>query len=1028
MIDLKELIDRLNPEQKQAVDAIYGTSFVEAPPGSGKTQLLACRVAKLLKSEAMVSPSTILLLTYTDAGTKAMRKRLFDFIGAEAYQVNIHTFHSFCSDIIQNNLSFFKADELEPVSELESLEIAMGMIKELSIDHILKRSRGDIYYEAKRLLALFQIMKNEAWNDEHVWEGIAEKRRFIPDEDKMFSEVPDYKQDSYYDTFKEIKGDEIIHGYPREYFYLKANKKSGVRAGDLKTAKIQEIKDKLNMLYAAAALLGDYNKKLKEAGRYDFSDMIHFVLNAFESDDFFLLNQQEKYQYMIIDEFQDTSGLQNKLINKLMDYWDDPNILVVADSDQCLYEFSGARIQAMKDFADRYNPTMIFLKSNYRSYQDILDPCINLIRNSTDSLSSQTGVKKELISQVNNPGIGYEPFVKECNNTFEEEFYLVEQIEVLHESGVPYSEIAIIYRKHKHSDNILTELRNKEIPVNVKRKVNILNEVLIQQLIYILRHFSVIGGNDTSKEQFGRLFQIFHYPYFEVNPTSDLHEWAIQHRLDSKKDFESIDKAKKIIDSLTGEYYNLSPLQLLVKILNETGMLQYCNTRDNKIHLLSVLTTFVNFMKGEVFKNPLLTMAQFLSSIDVMIYRGIQIPLLDINFSEDGVNFITGHGAKGLEFDHVFIMRACRSEWEKARTISSTYYIPETLSYAKEQDKIESTRRLFYVAMSRARKGLVVTYPKTNEVGRDMEASQFIEESEMVVIPASKDVSRNKAEHLTDQLLDKVIKFSPSLEKGILESFVENYRISVSHITKYLTCGLSFYYENVLKIPFVASRALLYGNGVHHAFELFYNALRDGQPINDKLLIKKFVDYINKNRGQVNEDDFKLLFNLGMKELSLYYRKYLSRLDKFVGLNEYNVNILIDGIPAKIVIDRVQFDGNYADLYDYKTGKYENAIKHMHGPTEKDPLGGNYWTQGVFYKVGFNAIQHKPWTARNVYFELIDSGAKSNLYELSISREDELIVLGQMKQAYEGIKALKFEGCGDKDCYWCNFDDKTKEV
>src|SRR5580704_2641516 len=113
---------RLNEQQRMAVDSIEGPVMVIAGPGTGKTQILSARIGKILL-ETDTLPENILCLTYTDAGTIAMRKRLLQFIGPDAYKVNIYTFHAFCNNIIQENLSFFEKPSLNPISELEKIEL-----------------------------------------------------------------------------------------------------------------------------------------------------------------------------------------------------------------------------------------------------------------------------------------------------------------------------------------------------------------------------------------------------------------------------------------------------------------------------------------------------------------------------------------------------------------------------------------------------------------------------------------------------------------------------------------------------------------------------------------------------------------------------------------------------------------------------------------------------------------------------------------------------------------------------------------
>src|SRR5690349_1367341 len=126
----REEYARLNERQQLAVDTIEGPVMVIAGPGTGKTQILAARIGKiLLETDAL--PQNILCLTYTDAGAIAMRKRLLQFIGPDAYKVNIYTFHGFCNEIIQQNLSLFEKSALNPISDLEKIQLYKTLIDHL---------------------------------------------------------------------------------------------------------------------------------------------------------------------------------------------------------------------------------------------------------------------------------------------------------------------------------------------------------------------------------------------------------------------------------------------------------------------------------------------------------------------------------------------------------------------------------------------------------------------------------------------------------------------------------------------------------------------------------------------------------------------------------------------------------------------------------------------------------------------------------------------------------------------------------
>lgn len=274
----------LNEQQKRAVDQIDGPVMVIAGPGTGKTQILAARIANiLLQTDA--SPENILCLTYTDAGTIAMRKRLLEFIGPDAYRVSISTFHGFCNMVIQENLDVFGFRNLDPVSDLEQIQLLRDIIDDLPKNHILKRYTGEVYYEVHRLLALFSIMKREDWTAEYLKERT-----------KLYCE--------------EIKTREA-------YIYKRGGKRkdgSTYSKGDLNEEKLIDELKRMEQLLAAVDLFEPFRQKLQLNNRFDFSDMILWVIKAFRENAGLLSDFQERFLYLLVDEFQDTSGSQNDLL------------------------------------------------------------------------------------------------------------------------------------------------------------------------------------------------------------------------------------------------------------------------------------------------------------------------------------------------------------------------------------------------------------------------------------------------------------------------------------------------------------------------------------------------------------------------------------------------------------------------------------------------------------------------------------------------------------------------------------------
>lgn len=287
--EFDEAYKKLNAEQRLAVDTIEGPVMLVAGPGTGKTQTLALRIANIIR-KTDTPASSILALTYTESGARAMKSRLTDMIGSEAYYANISTFHAFCQGVIKDNPDVFTINPAsEPLSDLEKLKLIRGLIDNSNLTVL--RPTGAPYHYASAILGAISDLKREGVDPKEFEELLIAEDLFLRSDD-----------------VSELKKTEIA----KRQRNLAKNKE-------------------LNLLFRK------YQSFLKSEGSFDFEDMIASVVDAFKVNEELLFSCQEKYLYILVDEYQDTNSAQNELMLLLAKYWgEQANVFVTGDPDQCL--------------------------------------------------------------------------------------------------------------------------------------------------------------------------------------------------------------------------------------------------------------------------------------------------------------------------------------------------------------------------------------------------------------------------------------------------------------------------------------------------------------------------------------------------------------------------------------------------------------------------------------------------------------------------------------------------------------------
>lgn len=1013
---------RLNERQQLAVNRIEGPVMVIAGPGTGKTQILASRIGKiLLETDAL--PENILCLTYTDAGVVAMRKRLLQFIGPDAYKVNIYTFHAFCNDVIQENLSLFEKTALDPISDLEKIELFKQLIDSFPKSNPLKRYRGDVYFEIKNLQSLFSIMKKEGWTPAFINQKI----------DEYLTDLPG-----------------------REEFIYKRKYKDFL-PGDLKKDKIEEQKEKMEKLRAAVNEYDGFQQLMRKRNRYDFDDMINWVIKAFEENKNLLANYQEKYQYILVDEYQDTSGTQNRIVELLINYWDNPNVFVVGDDDQSIYRFQGANVENMERFADNYKESLleVVLTNNYRSTQPILDISKTLInRNEERLINRRPHVSKDLLSsnlRINQ--LTNHPVITEYENQQQEMIAVTLHLQKLVQAGIAPGRIGVIYKENKYGEELTKYCKLLNIPVYSKRKQNVLEIPLAQKIILVLRYLA--AEHDTPYGGDEMLFEILHFDWFNIpaieiaklsievadkkfgeNKTS-IRQLLIEKANTPAKDLfsipfnEGLKKTSATIEKLIKDVPNVTLQVLFENIIREAGVLNNIMQSTDKLWLMQVLTGLFDFIKDETHRQPLMSLQGLVNIIDLMEKEEIPLPLVQVSGSDKGVNLLTAHGSKGLEFEYVFFAGCNASSWEKKRKPGGGYSLPDTMftSQPKQKDE-EELRRLFYVALTRAEQHLFISYSKYKTDGKELEPSMFIAEIQDLHSELATQTGKISEE---DILAFSALQFSiaaPEIEKmeeEFISRLLEKFAMNVTALNNYLKCPLEFYFKNLVRIPSPKNEATEFGSSVHYALEQLFRKMQDGgkeQFPSQEEFIADFEWYMHRHRESFTKEQFERRLEYGHEVLSNYYGKYIHSFNKIVAIERNIRNVTVKDVPLKGKLDKLEFDGKQVIVVDYKTGDPEKAIPKLKGPDDKEPNGGDYWRQAVFYKILVDNYAAKNWNVTGTEFDFIEPDKKKNYRKekIVISPADITTVTHQITTTWNKIQARDFyTGCGKEDCHWCNF-------
>lgn len=956
-IVFNRLYSNLNNAQKQAVDTIEGPVMVIAGPGTGKTTILTLRIANIIK-QTDTEPDSILALTFTESGAFAMKRKLADIIGSAAYKVNIFTFHAFAEKIISEYPDYFpRIIGSRAVTDAEQIRIIEGIVDSGKIESL--RPYGDPLYYVKPILREISVLKRENISPARLKESLVEDEIVL----KKDEEITDAKR----------KAEEV---------------------------RIQKNED-LALAYEM------YEREMTKKRYYDFDDMLLEVIKAIENYGELKLILQENYQYILADEHQDANAAQNRILELLSDFHDSPNIFIVGDDKQAIYRFQGASLENFLYFKEKYKDAVVIdLTHNYRSTQEILDSAHNMIS------KNPAMPNKERVKLVSSLKTGTPIEICEYPNTQSELSHIADKIQVLLDKDVPHSEIAILYRDNSHASLLSKVLESRGIVFRVESDMNILKEPDVMKLIILLRAVNDPSSDDLAKVLFFKELGCDPGEVADfVNEAKRLRIPLYKHMSNAR---QNIKVAYKRIQQWSSQASSMDFADFLHLIISESGMIESLMSSPQSGERLDALNRFYDKAMNVSKIYGKFMLSDFIDYASIVENHGISSKRV---FSDHltGVRLMTAHRSKGQEFDHVFIIHARDGIWGNRRS-RNLFHIP-IVEHARDTGRIEDERRLFYVAVTRARHNVYISYSLI-DADKECISSQFLGELLIPNIFKNNDTIHRPIER---SKIEAAKNHKSVLNPEFVRSRFLGQPLSVTHINNYISCAWRYFFLNLIRIPERQNKHQMYGTAIHASLRAFFEAYKKDNVMGKKQVIALFEQSLGKE--PMNTVDFKDALAKGKKALSGYLDFYDNIWSKNI-LTEYSLNGSLDLVHDEVLeltgkIDKIEIlNGNTVNVVDYKTGKPKTR-NEIEGKT-KD-ADGNYKRQLIFYQMLINEDGRYMMKSGELDFIEPDTSGKYHKERFEIKESEVESLKKLIREMADSILNMSFveSECDEKDCEYC---------
>ncbi|HTM68195.1 MAG TPA: ATP-dependent DNA helicase [Candidatus Binatia bacterium] len=965
------LLEGLNAEQRRAVTHGAGPLLIVAGAGTGKTTVISKRVAWLI-STGRAKPEEILALTFTEKAAGEMTDRVDQLLPLGYVDLWISTFHAFCRRI------------------LEERGLDIGVPNEFRL-----LDQTDAYLLVRRHFDKFPL---------DYYRPLGNPTKFIHGMLRHFSRAKD----------EDISPED----------YLKYAKDLALDADDaegIDRKRQQELADAYHV----------YQKLLLDEGCLDLGDLQMYAIRLLRTRPQLLADYRKRFKYVLVDEFQDTNWAQYELIKMLSGK--DGNLVVVGDDDQSIYKFRGASVSNILQFKNDFPSAKdIVLTTNYRSRQGILDRSYAFIqKNNPNRLEVKLagadgkGITKRLTGE--RPG---EATVEHLRFTTHDEEVagVVNRIVDMKEADPEreWSDFAILVRSNSAADDYSRRLQRRGVPYQFLALRGLYTKPVIMDC---LAYFALLDDYHESPA----FYRVLSSPPYAV-PGGDLVALAHEARKTSHSIYEVAsgrnalawlsDEARGKLDKLMGDIARHTQLartkgvtQLLIAFLTESGYLKHLKSGDDASarEQFSYLHQFLDRLKRfeETHDEP--TLRSFIAEFALERESGEEGSLaFDPETGPDMVRIMTVHAAKGLEFPYVFIVDLVDKRFPSVAR-AEEIPLPDALTKEILPDggdvHLEEERRLFYVAMTRAKDGLFLTSAEDYGGKTKKKPSRFLAELGFGDAPSLAPAGERLEEPAP----------VPAPTGPIVLPTPE--RFSFSAMAAYDNCPLQYKYAHVIRIPSLGKATQSFGNTMHATLEWFLTELSerdaapqatlfgDGNPekkagltVSRDELLKKYEECWLDDWYE-SKDEKERFRAEGREMLAIFYDRCVATPPKPLFL-EKEFSLKIGEHTLKGTIDRIDGTEGGVEIIDYKTGK----------PKTEDDLDADAKRQLLLYQIAVGRLFGLV-PVKLTYHYLKDGTTVSFL-----GTEKQLAKLeGDAEATFAKIKAGEYAPTPGRHCKFCDF-------